>query len=143
MAEPDKSATKEVLNATVELVKATYGDTLQPAAKEVGKALGIVGKTVNIALLPLEAFVWSFETIKQYVTEAVSRQLEERQVPLSRIQTPDPDIAVPALEALRYSKLRENFAILLATSWTTKRQMRRIPLLLKSLNNLPQMRDKS
>lgn len=114
MGPEDGSA--EVLKAGVEVVKLTYDDALKPVAQEVGKALGLIGQTVNAMLVPLQGFVWAWGQIADYVGATVPRVLEERGVPISRIQTPDADIAVPSLEALRYSKLRENFARLIATS---------------------------
>jgi hypothetical protein len=107
---------KELVKAGFEIIKKAYDDALQPIAKETGKALGTLGKTINMALSPLRGLVWSWEQIEGYVSEAVERKLKERKVPEERITTPDPDVAVPALEALRYSKLRENYANLLATS---------------------------
>jgi hypothetical protein len=100
----------------VEFVKTAYDDALQPVAKELGKALGTLGKTINTVLVPLRGMVWSWEKIESYVLKTVERKLEERKVPEARIIQPNPDVAVPALEALRYSKLRENYAMLLATS---------------------------
>lgn len=118
MDEKSDKQENQLLNAAVELVKAVpiYQDAVQPLAKEVGKALGTLGQTVNIALSPLRALVWSWETIEEYVKTTVEQKLRERRVPPERIQTPEPDIAVPALEAMRYSKLREQYAMLLATS---------------------------
>jgi len=116
MSESEGGAKKELTGAVVELVRNAYSDAIQPIAKEAGKALGTVGKTVNVALTPLHALVWGYDKISDYVKTTVERKLEERNVPPERIQTPDPDVAVPALEALRYSKLRDNYANLLATS---------------------------
>lgn len=116
MAESEGSSKKELTGAVVELVRNAYTDALQPVAKETGKALGTVGKTVNMALSPLHALVWGYDKIADYVKITVERKLEERKVPPERIQTPDLDVAVPALEALRYSKLRDSYANLLATS---------------------------
>lgn len=106
----------ELVKGAAELTKAAYGDAIQPGAKEVGKALQTVGRAVNLVLAPLLGVVWGGEKIVNYVSTTVPQILERRKVPAERIQAPDPDVAVPALEALRYSKLRENYAILLATS---------------------------
>ncbi|MCP3959060.1 MAG: DUF4393 domain-containing protein [bacterium] len=111
-----ESTSGELIKAGVEVVKTAYDDALQPLAKETGKALGTLGKTVNLALSPLRGLVWSWEQIEDYVSTTVERKLQERKVPDERVQTPDPDIAVPALSALRYSKLREHYAELLATA---------------------------
>lgn len=112
----DGNTNKELIKAGVEVIKKAYDDALQPVAKETGKALGTFGKTINMALAPLRGMVWSWEQIEGYVSEAVERKIKARKIPETQITSPDPDIAVPALEALRYSKLRENYANLLATS---------------------------
>lgn len=116
MPESEDSTKSELIKAGVEVVKTVYDDALRPIASETGKALGTVGKAVNMALSPLRGLVWSWEQIERYVSETIEQKMSERGVPKERIQAPDPDIAVPALEALRYSKLRENYANLLATS---------------------------
>jgi hypothetical protein len=85
-------------------------------ADEIDMTLKSMGQTVTAALTPLGALIWNWETIEEYVKTTVERILRERQVPSERIQTPSPDVAVPALEAIRYSKLREQYAMLLATS---------------------------
>lgn len=95
-----------------------YPDLLQPAAKELGTGLQTIAKTVHIALAPIAAFVWGYEQIKEYVTQAVAKRL--KQVPPERIITPSPIVAGPTLEALRFTghdpTLRELYANLLATS---------------------------
>ena len=106
----------ELLKSGVEIAMTAYDEALRPRAKEVGKTLETLGKTVNVALSPLCGLVWSWEQIEDYVSVTIERKLKERAVPRERITTPDPDVAVPALEALRYSKLRENYANLLATA---------------------------
>lgn len=117
MSESDENnLNKELVKAGVEIVKETYDDALKPVAQETGKALQTIGRTVNVALSPIRGLVWSWEQIEGYVSETVQNKLLSRNVPDERITTPDADIAVPALEAMRYSKLKENFANLLATS---------------------------
>lgn len=136
MTDSENDPKKELIQAGVELVKTTYQDALQPVAKETGKALGTLGKTVNMALSPLHALVWGWDKISDYVKETVEKKLEERKVPPEQIKTPDPDVAVPALEALRYSKLRENYANLLATSMDTKTAIEAHPAFVEILKQL-------
>ena len=107
---------KELIKSATQVVELAYTDAFQPFAKEAGKALGTVGKTVNIALSPLNAVVWGYEKIEDFVTKKVSEKLEAKQVQPEDIITPDPDIAVPTIEALRYSKLKDQYANLLASS---------------------------
>lgn len=118
---PDENTkSKDIVEAVTELAKQVpiYQDAIQPAAKELGKGLELVAKAVNAALVPVEGLVWGVEKIRKFVHSRVSEKLKD--VPPERIQAPDPHVAGPTLEALRYSghhdELREMFANLLATS---------------------------
>lgn len=95
-----------------------YEDALQPAAKEVGQNLETVAKLLRIALAPVKAMVWGYDQIEQFINIEVTKQLQN--VPEERLQTPDLQIAGPAIESLRYtgekSELRDLYASLLATS---------------------------
>ena len=116
----DISVDKELIKSGTELIKLAYTDAFQPPAKEVGKALGTVGKAVNVGLAPLRGVVWSFEKIESFIVSKVSEKLEKRGVNEEDIVTPDPDIAVPTIEALRFSKLKNEYANLLASSMDKK-----------------------
>lgn len=111
---------KTTIDAVTGLVKAVpvYQDTLQPAAKQIGQSLETVTKTVNIALAPIKALVWGYEKIEEFITTRVSEKLKN--VPEENITTPPPQVAGPAVEALRFSghdpNLRELYANLLATA---------------------------
>lgn len=106
----------EAIEAAVELTKLAYEDAFQPLAKEVGKIGGTIGQAVNLALEPARGVVWGYEKTKAYVTSKVSEKLENRKVKAEDIVTPDPDIAVPSIEALRYTKLKDEFANLIASA---------------------------
>ncbi|MCT8976288.1 DUF4393 domain-containing protein [Clostridium sp. CX1] len=114
------SMVKDVAEAVKGVVEAVpvYQDLAQPALKEVGTALGTVGKTINVALAPLSALVWGYDKIKTYITNSLEQKLKN--VPPERIISPAPEVAGPALEALRFAghneNLRELYANLLATS---------------------------
>jgi hypothetical protein len=107
----------DAIRGVVEAVP-VYQDVVQPAAQEIGKALQTIAKTVHIAIAPISALVWGYEQIREFVLVRVAEKLKN--VPPERIQTPSPNVAGPALEALRYTghsePLRELFANLLATS---------------------------
>lgn len=111
---------KATIDAVTGLVKAipVYQDTLQPAAKQVGQSLETVTKTVNIALAPIKALVWGYDQIENFITNRVSEKLKN--VPSENITTPKPEVAGPAVEALRYSghnlNLRELYANLIANA---------------------------
>jgi len=95
-----------------------YQDAVQPAAKEVGKGLQLVAKAVNSALIPVEAFVWGVDQIREFVHKRVAKKLEN--VPPEEIQPPKPHVGVPTIDALRYTgcepDLADLYANLLATS---------------------------
>ncbi|WP_444905572.1 DUF4393 domain-containing protein [Microbulbifer sp. SSSA008] len=123
MTDEEKSKEGNVegtINAVTGLAKAVpvYEDALQPAAKEIGKALGTVAKTVNVALAPVKGLVWGYEQIEEFVSSKVSEKLQN--TPEKEIVTPKPNVAGPALESLRYTgheeSLRELYANLLAAS---------------------------
>ncbi|SMC24280.1 protein of unknown function [Andreprevotia lacus DSM 23236] len=111
---------KDTVGAVTELVKAVpiYQDAVQPAAKELGKALGTVAQTINVALAPVSMLVWGYDQIRDFVASKVAEKLKH--VPPEEIVSPKPNIAGPALEALRYAgfeaSLSDLYANLLATS---------------------------
>ncbi len=120
MSQDEKQGVGGAVAAVTELVKAVpvYQDAIQPAAKEVGQGLETIARAVNMALAPLGAIVWGYQKIKAFVEERVAHKL--RDVPPDRIRPPNPNVAGPALEALRYTghdeDLREMYANLLAAT---------------------------
>ena len=119
-SEDTESAVEGTIKAVTGLVEKVpvYEDAIQPLAKETGKALGTVGKTVNAALMPIRGLVWGIEQIEEFVQTRVTKKLEN--VPPENIQTPDPAVAGPAIESLRFTGHKESlsdlYANLLATS---------------------------
>lgn len=116
----EENKIRDVVDAVTGVAKAipVYQDIVQPAAQEIGKALQTVAKTVHVALSPVSALVWGYDQIKEFVSEKVADRLKN--VPPENIVTPKPNIAGPALEALRYtgheSSLSDLYANLLAAS---------------------------
>lgn len=88
--ENSSSNVKDVIEATTGLVQAVpiYEDLIQPAAREVGTALGTVAKAVNVVLAPISMMVWSYDSIKSYISTSVSKKLEN--VPTENIVPPNP-----------------------------------------------------
>lgn len=115
-----------------------YQDVVQPAAKEVGIALQTVAKTIHIALAPVSALVWGYDKIKDYLDKSLVERLKD--VPPERIITPNPAIAGPTVEALRFtahdSTLRELYANLLATSMDEKTAQEAHPAFVEILRQL-------
>ncbi|PZU29895.1 MAG: hypothetical protein DI584_01550 [Stenotrophomonas sp.] len=95
-------------------------------------------RAVNAALSPVEGLVWGVERIRDFVRERVASKLEN--VPPEDIQQPKPHIAVPAIEALRYtgteSDLAELYANLLATSMDKTTAYRAHPAFVDMIKNM-------
>jgi hypothetical protein len=131
---------RSTIDAVTGLAKAipVYDDAIQPAAKEIGKSLATVAKTINIALAPVSALVWGFEKIQDFVLNRVSEKLKDR--PEEKIITPDPSIVGPSLEALRYTgndlNLRELYASLIATSMDADKVQSAHPGFVEIIKNL-------
>jgi hypothetical protein len=116
----DESKIRDAADAARGILEATpvYQDALQPAARQVGKALETVGKAVNVALAPIGALIWGYEKIRDWLVPALEARLAR--TPPDRIVTPRPTLAGPAIEALRFAghdeSLRDLYANLLATA---------------------------
>ncbi|WP_207809198.1 MULTISPECIES: DUF4393 domain-containing protein [unclassified Pseudomonas] len=119
-AEGAAGKTKDVIDAVTGLVQAVpiYDDLARPAAKQLGKALETVAKTVNMALAPVGLMIWGYEQIQEFVSGKVAERLKN--VPPEAIIQPGLNIAGPALEALRYTghsdSLSDMYANLLASA---------------------------
>jgi hypothetical protein len=115
---------KQTIDSATALTKAVpiYEDAIQPLAKETGKALGTVGKAVNVALAPISLVVWGYDQMQDFLETRVAEKLEN--VPEDRITTPPPNIVGPAVEALKFTgqdeTLQDMFANLIANSLDSK-----------------------
>jgi Abortive infection alpha len=142
MADPSERADnfEKTVSAVTALVNAVpvYQDLAQPAAREIGKSLVTVGKTLNIILAPLAAVVWGYERIQAFVETRVAEKL--RDVPTSRIVAPSPNVAGPVLEALRFAgheeALRELYANLLASSLDSSTARNAHPAFVEIIKNM-------
>jgi hypothetical protein len=116
----DPKTVKDIADIATAIVpvKQVYEDALQPAARQVGKNLETVTKVITLALAPLAMIIWGYEKIRDYLEPALAERL--KYVPPDRITTPSPNVAGPAIEALRFTAhndtLREMYANLLATA---------------------------
>jgi hypothetical protein len=138
--EENSGSVTEIAKAIGEIVDKVpvYQDAVQPAAKEIGKGLQVVAKAVNAALIPVEGLIWGVEQIRDFVRDRVSRKLES--VPPEEIQQPKAHIAVPAIDALRYTGtedgLSELYANLLATSMDKATAYRAHPGFVDMIKNM-------
>ena len=112
MSEEENGERSNTVKGTIEaatgLVKAIpiYDDMLQPAAKQLGKTLETVCKAVNMALAPVSGLVWGYEQFQAFIDTKVADRLKD--IPAEDIITPKPNVAGPAIEALRYTGYEES-----------------------------------
>lgn len=118
---PDK--TKQTFGSEIAKqlpVKEIYTDLAHPALSTVGQTLQ--GAT-RVALAPVTALIWGYDKIAGYLDIAIPEYFAKRKIQKENISTPDPAIAVPLIEAMRYTshkaELRELFTNLLGASMNT------------------------
>lgn len=102
----------------VETVPDIYDDALKPAAQESGKTLTLIPRAINAALSPLRQWIAQREYNVAETEKLLAQKLEN--INPEKIVSPEPYVAVPALQAISYSmnsdELRELYANLLAKS---------------------------
>ena len=118
-----------------------YKSGLKGAIDETGKALQTVGQAVNTVLLPIQGMIWGADQIKDWLNSNITKKLKD--VKPEFIAPPNPHIAGPAIEALKFTaqeeELREMFATLLANSINTQKNNNLHPAfvdLIKSMNSI-------
>lgn len=89
-----------------------YDDLVHPAASEAGKALEILAHAITAALSPLK--IWSLN--KEYNVKRIKAELEKSlsSVDPDKIVSPEPYVAVPAIEAISYSMNNKELCALYA-----------------------------
>lgn len=108
----------QVFDIAKEVVGEVYEDGAKPVVKPTGELIGILPRTIKAALSPLE--VWILQ--KEYNVKQTRKLLEEKlkNVNLDNICSPEPHIAVPAMQYISYcmnnDELRDMYANLLANS---------------------------
>ncbi len=111
----DPNSGEELLNEAKAIIPEVYKDLAKPAVSEVGS---VAGRTVKVLLAPIRGLLWGWEQIEKVVEEGVKKKFEK--IPEERRKTPDPEIAVPLIQALGYTAqnetLREMYINLLANS---------------------------
>ncbi|MBA3572004.1 MAG: DUF4393 domain-containing protein [Pyrinomonadaceae bacterium] len=117
---PNDNPVDEVARALglKELAPQVYTDLLQPATQEVGRNLVTVARSISVALAPLEAAVWGYARIKEWLSAKLTTKLAGRNA--DDIQTPALVVAGPALLNVSFAAnephLRDMYANLLATA---------------------------
>lgn len=102
----------------LEVVPEAYDDVVKDVAKETGKALGLIPRTINAALLPLRIWIERQEYNLEETKKLLAIKLEH--INPEKIVTPEPYIAIPVMQAISYcmdsEELRNLYANLLAKS---------------------------
>lgn len=111
----DPKSSEELINEAKAIVPEVYKDLAKPAVSEVGI---VAGRTVRALLAPIRGLLWGWERIEEVVEEGVKKRFEK--IPEERRKSPEPEIAVPLIQALEYTAqnetLREMYINLLANS---------------------------
>lgn len=102
----------------IETVPELYEDALQPVAKESGKTIALIPRVINASLANVRIWVANQEYKIAETEKLLAKKLEN--IDPEKIVSPEPYVAVPALQAISYSvdciELRELYANLLAHS---------------------------
>ncbi|SER05490.1 protein of unknown function [Pseudomonas cuatrocienegasensis] len=105
----------KIIHEVTKLAPEVYQDLVKPAAQEVGS---VAGRSAKALLSPVRAFLWGWEKIESLVIEGVNKRIKD--LPEDQRKVPDPEIAVPLIQALSYTAhnetLREMYLNLLANS---------------------------
>lgn len=92
-----------------------YKDVASPAMSEIGT---VVGRSVKALLAPVRGFLWCWEKIEATIEDGLTKRFAN--IPEERLKSPDPEIAVPLIQALTYTAqnetLRDMYLALLANS---------------------------
>ncbi|UWG97707.1 DUF4393 domain-containing protein [Dehalobacter sp. DCM] len=99
-------------------IKDIYDDAVKPFAKETGSLMSLIPRAIHAALSPIEIWILN----RQHAINETKKMLEEKlkYYDPQKICTPEPYIAIPAIEAISYSRdckqIREMYANLLVKS---------------------------
>lgn len=111
----------ECIGKAIETVPNVYDDALKPTTQESGKILSLVPRTISAALVPLRQWIANKEYNLAETEKLLAKKLEH--VGEDKIVTPEPYVAVPAIQAISYSmnseELRNLYANLLAKAMNT------------------------
>ena len=134
----DPKSAEELAKEAKALAPEIYTDIAKPALSEVG---AVAGRTVKALLSPMRGMLWGWEQIEQIVEEGIKKRFEK--IPEERRKSPEPEIAVPLLQALSYTAqnetLREMYINLLANSMDIDKQKEVHPSfveIIKQMNSL-------
>jgi len=110
---------KEVtIEAAKDVAGKVYDDAAHPALKATGELLGLIPRAILAKLTPLRTWILNTEIQFQKTARLLVKKLENESP--EQIETPEPYIAVPAMQYISYCmdnhELRDMYANLLASS---------------------------
>lgn len=131
MLELAKEAIKEV-------APEAYKDGFKPAVQETGKLLGRVPRAINSLFSPIDIWITKREYKVEEVKAVLAKKLKD--VSEDKLTTPEPYIAVPAIEAISYSmdneQLKNMYANLLARAMLKSEQSKVHPSFVEIIKQL-------
>jgi hypothetical protein len=108
----------EFIKESKELSMKVYDDVRKPIMKPTVQVLGLIPRAINVALAPLDAWIRKREYNIQRTKQLLKEKMKD--IPTKNIVSPEPYIAVPALQAISYcmnnDELRNMYANLLSKS---------------------------
>jgi len=122
MADEQNTLAAMAVAVATEVAKDGYNDIAHPALSAAGNVLAIIPQVIERALLPVRQWVAE----GQYKFKETQKLLEQKlqNTPPEQIVSPEPYVAVPALQAISYSmdneEIRNMYANLLASSMSEK-----------------------
>lgn len=125
MSTKKEAEARPMAHASAELVKESalpaakqFGKAAKPAGQIAGDVVVLGARSVRALLAPVRFAVWGVERIEDWLSQEVEERLAN--VPDAKKQSPDPQIAVPAVHALTYAggkpELRSMFTNLIASA---------------------------
>ena len=81
-----------------------YNDLAKPSLSTIGQTLQ--GAT-RVALAPISAVIWGYDKIAAYLDVAIPEYFAQRKIDKDKIITPDPSVAGPLIDAMRYNSHKE------------------------------------
>lgn len=128
----------EGVGKAVETVPELYDDGFKPVTQETGKTIALIPRTINAALSPLRQWIAQREYNVAETEKLLAKKLED--IDADKIVTPEPYVAVPALQAISYTmdsnELRELYANLLAKSMNADTKTSVHPAFIETIKQL-------
>lgn len=129
---------KLMTEVTKEVALEAYKDGLKPTVQETGKLLERIPRVINSLFLPIDTWIAKREYKLEEVKAILAEKLKD--IPEDKLTTPEPYIAVPALEAISYSmdneQLKNMYANLLARAMLKSEQSKVHPSFVEIIKQL-------